>query len=35
MWLELTSTTGTINYAIIKDIKVGNKRTSTVVENLG
>ncbi|MCP8329989.1 transposase, partial [Streptococcus suis] len=25
----------TINYAIIKDIKVGNKRTSTVVENLG
>ena len=25
----------TINYAIIKDIKVGNKRTSTIVENLG
>lgn len=24
-----------INYAIIKDIKVGNKRTSTIVENLG
>ncbi|HFI0696175.1 TPA: transposase, partial [Streptococcus suis] len=25
----------TINYAIIKDIKIGNKRTSTIVENLG
>lgn len=25
----------TINYAIIKDIMVGNKRTSTIVENLG
>ena len=35
MRVKQSKSKNTINYAIIKDIKVGNKRTSTIVENLG
>ncbi|TVV60558.1 transposase, partial [Streptococcus pneumoniae] len=35
MRVKQSKSKNTINYAIIKDIKVGNKRTSPLVENLG
>lgn len=35
MRVKQSKSKNTINYAIIKDINVGNKRTSTIVENLG
>ena len=35
MRVKQSKSKNTINYAIIKDIKVGNKQTSTIVENLG